>query len=65
MSCFVKWFFIFKGYCISVFFEDEFWVVFCEIVDKKDMLINVLVVEIDVLCDFDVGFVSVICLYVL
>ena len=54
-----------KGHRTSVSLEDEFWVAFREIADKKDMPINALAAEIDASRDLDAGLASAIRLYVL
>lgn len=54
-----------RGHRTSVSLEDEFWVEFRAIAAEKDIPINALVAEIDVVRGIDLGLASAIRLYVL
>jgi predicted DNA-binding ribbon-helix-helix protein len=54
-----------KGHRTSVSLEDEFWIAFREIAQKKQIPINVLAAKIDVERDPETGLASAIRVYVL
>jgi predicted DNA-binding ribbon-helix-helix protein len=54
-----------KGHRTSVSLEDEFWIAFREIAQKKEIPINVLAAKIDVERDPETGLASAIRVYVL
>ena len=54
-----------RGHRTSIALEDEFWADLRQIAVEKDMSLNALVAEIDVLRDIGTGLASAIRLYVL
>ncbi len=54
-----------KGHRTSVSLEDEFWIAFREIAQKKEIPINVLAAKIDVERDHETGLASAIRVFVL
>lgn len=54
-----------KGHRTSVSLEDEFWQAFRDIAKKKDIPINVLAAEIDVVRNPETGLASAIRVFIL
>lgn len=54
-----------KGHRTSVTLEDQFWRAFQDLASKKNLSINALAYEIDVMRDLDTGLASAIRVYIL
>ncbi len=54
-----------KGHRTSVSLEDDFWQAFRDIAKEKDMPINALAAEIDVVRDPEIGLASAIRVFIL